>query len=199
MTATPSLSSTAFAKLLSALLVRNAWALPRLTEFVGRSASLSAGPVSVSFELAEGGGVIAIPAPATPDVQLSLPAGALSQLPHGGEALMRQARISGDAHFAESLGFVLRKLEWDAEEDLARLLGDPLAHRLHSGVLGLFGWLRRTATNGGENLREYLIEEARISPPRVELEDFGRELAQLRDALARLEKRVERLAPKPRG
>jgi len=198
MTATPSFSSTAFAKLLSALLARNAWALPRLADFVGRSATLSAGPVSVSFELAGSGGVIAIPAPELPDVHLSLPAGALSQLPQGGEALMRQARISGDAHFAESLGFVLRKLEWDAEEDLARVVGDPLAHRLHASALGVLGWLRRTALNGGENLREYLVEEARISPPRMELDDFGRDLAQLRDALARLEKRVDRLSPRTR-
>lgn len=191
--ARPSLPSNAFARLLGHLLARNAWACERLAPFAGRRAHLALGAVAVDFVIGEAGQIGACADTADADVRLELPAGALAQLPDGPDALFRQARISGDAHFAETLGFVLRNLEWDAEEDLSRIVGDPLAHRLHQGATQFAGWGRQATQNLVENLREYAVEEARIVPPRTDLEAFGRDVAALRDDLARLGKRIERI------
>jgi len=191
--ARPTLPSNAFARLLGHLLARNAWARERLQPFAGRRAHLALGAVAVDFVIGDAGQIAACAEADEADVRLALPAGALAELPAGPDALFRQARISGDAHFAETLGFVLRNLEWDAEEDLSRIVGDPLAHRMHQGAREFAGWGRQAARNLVDNLREYAIEEARLTPPRPELEAFGRDVAALRDDLARLGKRVERI------
>ncbi|GAA5175403.1 hypothetical protein GCM10025771_07460 [Niveibacterium umoris] len=196
-TARPSIASAGFARALGHLLARNAWACERLAPFCGRRARLAFGAVAVDFVVGETGQIAACAASDDADVRLELPAEALAKLPEGPEALFRQARISGDAHFAETLGFVLRNLEWDAEEDLARVFGDPLAHRLHQGATQFAGWGRQAAQNLVENLREYAVEEARITPSRDELDAFGRDVATLRDDLARLGKRVDRLTRGP--
>lgn len=189
----PAWPSSALARVLGHLLARNAWAREKLAPFAGRRAHLALGSLSADFVVGEDGQIAACAAADDADVRLVLPAGALAQVPEGPDVLFRQARISGDAHFAETLGFVLRNLEWDAEEDLARLVGDPLAHRMHQGTVQLGSWGRQAAQNLVENLREYAIDEARITPPKPELEAFGREVAALRDDLARLGKRLERL------
>jgi ubiquinone biosynthesis accessory factor UbiJ len=191
--ARPAMPSSAFARLLGHLLARNGWAREKLAPFAGRRAHLALGGMAVDFVIGDDGQIAACAEAADADVRLELPATALTQLPDGPDALFRQARISGDAHFAETLGFVLRNLEWDAEEDLARVVGDPLAHRLHQGARQVGAWGKQAAQNLVENLREYAIDEARITPPRPELDRFGRDVATLRDDLARLGKRIDRL------
>jgi ubiquinone biosynthesis protein UbiJ len=46
----------------------------------------------------------------------------------------------------------------------------------------------------GEGFMEYALEESRLLAPRAQFAAFGSEVARLRDALERLEKRIERLA-----
>jgi len=48
----------------------------------------------------------------------------------------------------------------------------------------------------GDNIREYLQEESGEVPSRYEVERFTRQLEALRDDVARLEARVDRLAGK---
>ena len=182
----------AFVRAMDHLLARNAWARERLAPFAGRRASVQLGALVFAFEIAAGGTLAAVAGEGDIDVRLELPAGALANLPQGPDALFREARVSGEAHFAETLGFVFRNLEWDVEEDLARLLGDPVAHRLFQGARAVAGWGRQAARNAVENLREYAVEEARLTPPREELAEFGCELDGLRDALARFEARLKR-------
>ena len=75
--------------------------------------------------------VISAPAPeAELEVSISLPAAAPLLALQGKDAVMRAARIEGSAEFAETLGFVIRNLRWDAEEDLSKVVGDIAAHRI---------------------------------------------------------------------
>ena len=91
------------------------------------------------------------------------------------------------------LGFVLRKLRWDGEEALSRVIGDIAAHRAVGTVRSLAGWHRQTAQNLLENLAEYFGEEQPVLVKRHALEDFSRTTTVLRDDLARLEKRLRKL------
>ena len=100
------------------------------------------------------------------------------------------------AEFADALGFVFRHLRWDAEEDLARIFGDMLAHRVVEGGRQALDEGRRTLERAGGNLAEYLTEEAPVLVPRTALPEFFHEIVELRDALGRLEKRVGRIENK---
>lgn len=101
--------------------------------------------------------------------------------------------IEGDSSIAHELAKAFARLDVDWEEQLARVLGDPLAHPLGELARGLTRWGRRTSEALGADLKEYLEEEARLLPTRYELEVFLSEVDTLRDDVERLEARVDRL------
>ena len=102
-------------------------------------------------------------------------------------------RYKSAAEFADALGFVFRHLRWDAEEDLARIFGDMLAHRMVEGGRHALDEGRRTLERAGGNFAEYLTEEAPVLVARTALPAFFHEIVELRDALGRLDKRIARI------
>lgn len=105
----------------------------------------------------------------------------------------KAVEIQGDSALAHSFGAFLAGLEIDWEEQLSRLTGDLVAHEL--GNLGrvLMDWGRTQQQTLRLNLREYLQEELRLLPGRLELEPFYSDVDRLRDDMARLEARVARV------
>lgn len=134
------------------------WARARLAPFAGRRARLALGAWPLDFRIAADGSLESLGTEA-PAVTITLPVSAPLGLPGGREALLREARIEGAADFAEALGSVLRRLEWDAEEDLARIVGDIAAHRLARLARGFLTQQAASARRLAENIDEYLRYE----------------------------------------
>ncbi|WP_417068993.1 ubiquinone biosynthesis accessory factor UbiJ [Niveibacterium terrae] len=190
---TPPRPSALLLSTLNRLLARNPWASDRLTPFAGRPASLAVGGWRTAFALSAQGRLEEIRDPCEVAVSLELPLSALPSLAEGPDALFRQARIAGEAHFAENLGFVLRNLHWDFEEDLAALLGDPLAHRLHGAGVAAAGEARDIARRLTDNLADYLGEEAKLCATRSELDTFRADIGELERDLQRSTRRLDGL------
>ena len=138
---------------------------------------------------------------AEPDVILTGSLVTLAQLagPSGanddGAAVRRGALdITGDAFTAQAFQQLLQHAKPDPEEELSRFIGDAAAHRAGELARGLRDWALEARETMGGNVREYLQEETREVPSRYEVERFGREVDALRDAVARLEARINRLA-----
>ena len=106
---------------------------------------------------------------------------------------MREAHVNGPADFADALGFVLRNLKWDAEEDLSKLVGDMAAHRLAGLARGVVEWQRNAATHAAENVVEYLREEKGVLPRKDDLALWSAEVDRLQSELTRLESRIKAL------
>jgi len=87
-----------------------------------------------------------------------------------------------------------RHLRWDVEEDLSRLFGDVAAHRIAGAGRALARWHADAAQRLVESAADYAVDEKRILMARGEVDQFAGALARLRDAIERLEKRIERLA-----
>jgi ubiquinone biosynthesis protein UbiJ len=87
----------------------------------------------------------------------------------------------------------VRNVSWDVEEDLSRVVGDIAAHRIVSTARALDGWARDAALRVAQGAAEYWTEESPLIASRVKVEGFVREVSELRDAVDRLEKRLERL------
>ena len=177
---------------LNHLLAEAAWARARLAPFAGRTARLNLPPWRLDLTIDELG-QFAVSSGAAPDVEISLPAGAPLLALTGPEAVARVAQISGSAEFADALGFVLRNLRWDFEEDLSKAVGDIAAHRIAGLVKDFAAWQRQAATNLAENLAEYFTEEQPTLARPAEVAGFVADVDRLRDDLARLEKRIARL------
>ena len=176
---------------LNRLLEAEPWARERLSPFAGETVELRAPPLpALRFSVLEGGRV----APGgAPGLAITLKPESLAALARGEEHFMRTVDIDGNARLAQEVLHLARHLRWDAEEDLARLVGDAAAHRLAGLARDFAAWHLDAARRLAEGFMEYAQEEARLLAPRAGQAELRAGVARLRDALERLEKRIERL------
>lgn len=99
-------------------------------------------------------------------------------------------RIEGDAEAAQGFQNLLKAARPDLEEELSRLVGDVAAHQIGSLARGVFKAGQRAVTTFGQNLGEYLQEESRDVPTRLEVNEFTSDVDRLRDAVERAEARL---------
>lgn len=104
-----------------------------------------------------------------------------------------EVEIRGDVGIGQTLQRILDDMDIDWEEMLARYTGDVLAHQLGNLVRGAGDWLRRSSGVIEQDVGEYLQEEARSLPPRLEVRDFMDDIDVTRSDVDRLEARVKRL------
>lgn len=176
------------------LLSQTLWAREKLQPFAGQCVKMSLPPFSVMFSITAEGLVATATTDTEPAVSIDLPASTPFLALQGQAAIMRAARISGSAEFAQSLGYVLQHLRWDVEEDLSHAFGDIVSHRLVAGAYIFSANQKKRAINLAENVSEYLIEEQPTLVRRITIADFSADVNKLRDDMARLEKRLQRLS-----
>ena len=184
--------AVAFCFLLNRLLDAAPWARLRLAPFAGETVELRA-PLLPTLRLrilAEG---TVEPGGAEPGLTMTLKPELLAALARGEEHAMRAVDVQGDAKLAAEILVLARHLRWDAEEDLSRLVGDVAAHRLAEAGRAFAAWHLDAAQRLAAALADYVTEEKQLLARRADLADLGDSVARLRDALARLDKRVERL------
>ncbi len=168
-----------------------AWAREKLMPFAGHAAQIKLPPFEAAFQITPDGSITAPEADAELEVAISLPATTPLLALQGKDAVMRAARIEGSAEFAQALGFVIRNLRWDAEEDLSRLVGDVAAHRIVKGGQEFAAWQQQAAQNFAANLAEYFTEEQPLIAKQADIAAFSADIDRLRDDVARLEKRLQ--------
>ena len=100
------------------------------------------------------------------------------------------AKLSGDAELARTVSEVVNGLRWDAESDLAPLVGDIAAVRMVQAARAMAGQFKSGSRRLAENVAEYLLEENPTLLYRRAGEDFASDVAVLRDDVERLSKRI---------
>ena len=182
-----------FSLALNRLLEREAWARARLAPFAGCTVELVSPPFpSLRFTILPGGTVEAGGDEAALTVRLK--PDALLNLARGPEYFVRSLDAAGDARLASEILALARHLRWDVEEDLSRLVGDVAAHRLAESARAFARWQLDAAGRLARAFAAYAVDEKRVLVGRSELEAFAGDVARLRDAVERLEKRTQRLA-----
>lgn len=106
--------------------------------------------------------------------------------------------VRGDAEIAEGFRRLLEVARPDFEEELSRFTGDAAAHYLAGFAREAVAFGRRAGDTLARNTAEYLTEESRDLPVRVEVEEFLEDVDRLREAVDRLESRVAALM-RPQG
>ena len=124
---------------------------------------------------------------------VSLSPAALPVLLARDEAALNHVKIEGSAELASTVQYLFRHLAWDVEEDLSRVVGDVLAHRMVTDAKAFAAWQREAVTRLGENLAEYWTEEQPLLARTPDVGAFCRDVDTLRDDAARLEKRIEQI------
>jgi ubiquinone biosynthesis accessory factor UbiJ len=182
----------AFSFLLNRLLAAEAWARQRLAPFAGETVELRAPPLpALRLRILEGGTVEAGGAEA--GLTMTLKPELLAALVRGEEHALRSVEVQGNAKLAAKILVLARHLRWDVEEELSQVLGDVVAHRLAGAARAFAAWHLDAAQRLTGALVDYATEEKKLLVRRAEFDALSEPLAQLRDAIARLDKRLERL------
>ncbi|MDH4165683.1 MAG: SCP2 sterol-binding domain-containing protein [Gammaproteobacteria bacterium] len=164
----------------------------------GRALSLvfEGTPITLFFRVTDGRIAIDTRDAGEADATLSgSPISLLSLVGPGAEDRLRGSsiRIAGDAEVAQRFRDLLRHAQPDFEEELSRVVGDVVAHQVANIARGFFDWGRKAADSFSSNVAEYLQEEGRDVPARVEVEEFLEAVDRLREATDRLEARLNRV------
>lgn len=129
-----------------------------------------------------------------PDVSLSGSLLSLASLATGEAAIRSGAvEIRGDAELAQSFRELLQFGRPDLEEELSAFIGDAPAHGVGDVARRIGAWSRDARDTMRQNISEYLQEESRTVPSRHEVEAFQRDVDALRDDVARLNARMQRI------
>jgi ubiquinone biosynthesis accessory factor UbiJ len=185
--------AAAAASAINRLMRWETWPLERLRPFAGRTALLRVSPFDVALTVLESGEVAAARPDSAPDTTISLTPPLFARLAAGDESAPREVRVDGDAELAAAVFYLSRHLRWDAEEDLSRVFGDVLAHRLAEGGREFLRWQSQAPINVAHMLAEYWTEERPLIARSADVKEFVAEVDRLRDDADRLEKRIERL------
>ena len=101
--------------------------------------------------------------------------------------------LEGDSAPLIELQKALSTLKIDWEAPLVDTLGDVAGHQLAQLLRWTSRWGRQAANSLARQLEEFIHEEARLSPPRLELEDFYSDARELDQRVERLQSRAARL------
>lgn len=118
-------------------------------------------------------------------------------------------RVEGDIATAQQFQSLMTALDLDWEEHLAQFIGRRLGQPLGESVAEQWGdlaarqvgliagavgrWAGRSRNTLEQALRDYLQEEVKHVPTRIEVDNFADDVDQLRLAVERLEAKLNRL------
>ena len=101
--------------------------------------------------------------------------------------------ITGDVETGQAFKGILDAMDIDWEEQLSAFTGDIIAHQLANGARRVGTVLRHGRRTLEQDIGEYLQEELRVLPARIETENFSRDVTHLGMDTDRLAARVRRL------
>ncbi|HEY8570728.1 ubiquinone biosynthesis accessory factor UbiJ [Microbulbifer sp.] len=107
--------------------------------------------------------------------------------------------VRGSSALLAELQSILRDLDIDWEEPLAKLIGDAPAHQLGTGMRMAANWLKGALGSAPKAGAEAVSEEWRMTPPKAQFEAFAEDVAGFTQGVDRLEARIEILRRKIEG
>jgi ubiquinone biosynthesis accessory factor UbiJ len=188
-----------FTAFVNHLLAPAGWAREILGEHAGKIAVFDLFPLRVGVAVNADGTLGAAPLETPPAVTIRLTHATMLHILAAGEDAWRQADVQGDTDFASAISRVAAGLRWDVEEDLSRVFGDIAAQRLAGAGRAAAAWPKQAARSLAGDVAEFLTEEKHLLVTPLRAAEFVRDVDELRDAVGRLDKRIERLHRQLRG
>ena len=100
--------------------------------------------------------------------------------------------ISGDTQLFMALESIAEKIELDWEGQLATFIGDIPAHLAGRVVNAVGNFSRQTQQTARRTLDDFLHEEARLLPAKIECENFYQRLRALEMKIDRIDAKIKR-------
>jgi ubiquinone biosynthesis protein UbiJ len=173
------------------------WAMKRLAGFAGATLRIAIADKPILRYTIEPNGLLAaheVFGDDEPSLSIDLPSDAASRfISHGRHGILKAAKIRGNIDLANAVNDVLDNIRPDPEAFLASKIGDVAAHR----TIGLFHSLKQGAARLMERMRdqftEHVAEGHSVIMPNDEIARFMSDVDTLRNDVARLQQRIDRL------
>ena len=122
-----------------------------------------------------------------PDASISMPIKSLiNQILHKEN---KNIAIKGDIDLAKEVSEILKKIKWDVEEDLSKIIGDVAANRV-------FNESKKITINIAEAFKEYWEEEKPLIAKKNRVHQFLAEIDNISEDVERIEAKINSLALK---
>lgn len=176
----------------------DAWATQRLSAFSGATVRITLADKPIVRYTVEPNGLLAAHeafGDDEPTLSIDLPPDAASRfMSHGRQGILKAAKIRGNIDLANAVNDVLDNIRPDPEAFLASKIGDIAAHR----AMGVFHSLKQGAEQLMGRLKdqftEHVAEGHSVIVPNDEITHFMTEVDTLRNDVARLQQRIDRLS-----
>jgi ubiquinone biosynthesis accessory factor UbiJ len=176
------------------------WASAELARHAGKIILLKLPVGDLCFEITPAGLLAVSEDSDASALVLELSAKALSGLAGSSGTLREQAfkavKITGDADLAQLLGRLVSQVRWEYEEDLARLVGDAPANFAVRQGKKFVSASKSAASDFVDNVVEYVTEERKVLLNQRDFIIHKNSLNELRDAVDRMDKRIQLLVQK---
>lgn len=183
-------------RILNHLVNQNEWARDELKPYSGKAVLFVIPPARMKLIVLEDGGLAAAGEAAEVLAKVTLPPSAALRLLAGDANAETLATIDGNTELAIALSRVLRNMSWEYEEDLSKVIGDVPAHQLSQFGRKAAAEIRAQSLNVVDMFAEYWQEERPLIAKKRHVERFVADVADMRDEVERLEKRLDKLAGK---
>ena len=175
--------------ILDHLLSQNAWMQSKLVDHKNKIIVIEISDLKLILKVGENGLLHSLSEAEKFDCIIKLTVNSfISQLINNNNS---NISIEGDLELANQVAQVLKKIEWDIEEDLSKYIGDIPA--IHSTKI-----LKKVVTNSKKNminiagaLLEYWQEENQILTKKTDVEKFNSEVDKIVEDTERLEAKMK--------
>jgi len=188
-----------FAALLNRGVGQSSTAAAIAAELDGRTLALHLDGLGLTVRLAVADGRIALSTGGDDPADVAIsgsPLALLRLLATDPQALFRdgELRLTGSTELASTFRDLLRFAAPDLEDEISRVVGDPAAHQFGQAAREMQAFAGRALEAFGRSVGEYLTEERRSLPSRLEVEEFTTAVDELSAAVDRAEARLALLA-----
>ena len=176
------------------------WAASRLAAFAGASLRISMAERSLMRYTIEPDGLLAaheVFGDDEPTLSIDLPDNTASLfISHGRQGVIKAAKIRGNIDLANALNDVMDQIRPDPEAFLASKIGDIAAHRVMGFAQAFKQGAEQLVMRLKDQFTEHVAEGQSVIVPTPEVHAFMDDVSTLRNDVARLEQRVDRLIPR---
>ncbi len=181
-------------RLLQHLIGQNEWARDILLPFAGQSVQFNVAFIHANLVILDDGSLAMAGEGNAPNATITISPSVAMRLMAQDDSAKREVEIVGDTHLASELAKVFTNMHWDYADDLSRVIGDVPAQHVTNFAQNAVETVQLTGQNLADMLAEYWQEEKPMIAKKIAVEKFNADVVALRADVARLEKKLKKLA-----
>ena len=176
---------------LNHVLLQNDWMSSRLKRFYNKTIHIKISELSLFFKVNKEGLLEHISQVKDSDASISMPIKSLVN-----QIIYKENKgitIKGDIDLAKEASEILKKIKWDVEDDLSKIIGDVAANRL--GIMGgkFLNDSKKVTISIAEAFKEYWEEEKPLIAKKTRVHQFLAEIDNISEDVERIEAKINNL------